>query len=261
MAVSSRIPVGDRSTPQRPGEIISRFVVPLLGAAVGIVGLMWILGSLLVHGSVPSFLSRADTQISEWVVAQRTPTLDTVTHVGSMMADTIVALAVTAVAVVVFRVWLGRWRESLVTVVALVGELLIFLAVTATVRRARPAVPELDLAPPTSSFPSGHTGAAIALYGCVAVILLRNVTPRWVAVGLTTLCVVIPPVVAVSRVYRGMHFMTDVLAGAVASGIWLTIVLLVLLPARPRARADTVSPEPEPRRMPHVAHPDNRRRT
>src|SRR5664280_2687247 len=55
-----------------------------------------------------------------WAVEHRTPTLDTVTHIGSMTADTIVALAAT------------------------VGELLIFLVITATADRARPAVPQLD---------------------------------------------------------------------------------------------------------------------
>jgi len=181
MAVGIRASSGDRPVPQRTGRVISRTCAQLLAAAVGIVALMWILGSLLVRGSVPSVLGGADTQISLWAVEQRSPTLDVVTHVGSMMADTIVALAVTAVAVVGFRLWLGRWRESLVTVVAIVGELLIFLVITATVHRARPAVPQLDQAPPTSSFPSSHTGAAIPLYGCLEVILLRNVTPRWAA--------------------------------------------------------------------------------
>ena len=38
----------------------------------------------------------------------------------------------------------------------------------------------------------------------------------------------IPIVVAASRVYRGMHYLTDVLAGALASAIWITVVLVVL---------------------------------
>ena len=100
--------------------------------------------------------------------------------------------------------------------VAIVGELLIFLVITATVHRARPAVPQLDQAPPTSSFPSGHTGAAVALYGCLAVILLVNAKPRWVAVSLALLGFAIPIFVAASRVYRGMHYLTDVMAGALA---------------------------------------------
>lgn len=235
MATGIRTSTGDRPTPQRAGRVVARTGVPLLAAAVGIVGLMWILGSLLVDSSVPAFLSRADAQTSAWAVEHRTSALDSLTHVGSMMADTFVALAVTAVVVVIFRLWLGRWRESLVMVVAIVGELVIFLVITAIVHRARPAVPQLDQAPPTSSFPSGHTGAAVALYGCLAVILLRNVKPRWAAVSLAVVGCVIPVVVAASRVYRGMHYPTDVLAGALASGIWLVVVLVVLLPTRTAA--------------------------
>jgi undecaprenyl-diphosphatase len=207
-----------------------------LAVAIGVIGLMWILGSLVVHGLLPSVVGRVDEQTSEWAVEHRTPNLDSVTQASSMAADTLVALAVTVVAVLGLRAWLGRWRESLVTVVAIVGELLIFLVITAIVHRDRPAVPRLDQAPPTSSFPSGHTGAAIALYGCLAVILLRNVKPRWVAVSLAVLSCVVPIVVAASRVYRGMHYLTDVMAGALASGIWLLVVLVVLLPTRTTTR-------------------------
>lgn len=230
MAVDVHTPAGDRASGQHARQVVTRTGALLLVAAIGIVGLMWFLGSLLVHHSVPSFVGRADEQTSEWAVEHRTPILDSVTHAGSMAADTFVALAVAGSAVVVLRLWLGRWRESLVLVVAIVGELLIFLVITAIVHRARPAVPQLDQAPPTSSFPSGHTGVAIALYGCLAVILLRNVKPRWVAVSLAVLGWVIPIVVAASRVYRGMHYPTDVLAGALASGVWLAVVLVVLLP-------------------------------
>ncbi len=217
-----------RPTPRRTGQVMSRTVAPLFVAAVCIVGLMWILGSLLVRGSIPSFVSGTDMQTTEWAVEHRTPILDSVTHVGTMMADTVMALSVTAAAVVILRLWLGRWRESVMLVVAIVGELLIFLVITATVHRARPAVPQLDQAPPTSSFPSGHTGVAVALYGCLAVILLRNVKPRWVAAILAVLALVVPVAVAASRVYRGMHYLTDVLGGALASAIWLTVVLVVL---------------------------------
>ncbi len=245
MTVGIRNPLGGRSMPGGAAVAIARPGAHLIAVAIGVIGLMWLLGSWLVSDTVPTFLRRADTQSSAWVADHRTAALNGVTHVGSMMADTIIALVVTTVAVVVLRVWLGRWRESLVTVIAVVGELLIFLVITATVHRARPAVPQLDQAPPTSSFPSGHTGAAMALYGCLAVILLRNVKPRWVAVGLAVIGFTVPILVAASRVYRGMHYPTDVLAGAIASGIWLLAVVLVLLrpDRRPHRSRSTSSPE------------------
>src|SRR5207244_892809 len=104
---------------------------------------------------------------------------------------------------------------------------------TATVARARPVVPHLDAAPPTSSFPSGHTGAAVALYCCIAIIVLRNMRQRWLAASIAVLCFVIPVVVGLSRIYRGMHFATDVIAGAIAGGVWLTLVVAVLLSYQP----------------------------
>src|SRR6476661_9844614 len=92
-----------RPTPRRAGHVMRRTVAPLFVAAVGIIGLMWILGSLLVNGSVPSFVNRTDMQTTAWAVEHRTPTLDSLTHVGSMLADTVIAFAVTAMAVVILR--------------------------------------------------------------------------------------------------------------------------------------------------------------
>jgi undecaprenyl-diphosphatase len=46
----------------------------------------------------------------------------------------------------------------------------------------------------------------------------------------------IPVFVGLSRVYRGMHFVSDVIAGAIAGGLWLAVVLVVLLPLHPHRR-------------------------
>jgi membrane-associated phospholipid phosphatase len=169
--------------------------------------------------------------------------LDPLTHVGSGLADTTTCIAVAAVMVVVLRLWLGRWWESIVTVVAIQGELLIFLVITATVHRARPTVPHLDAAPPTSSYPSGHTGAAVALYGCLAIIVYRNVARRWLAGMIIAPLLALPFIVGLSRIYRGMHFATDVLAGAVAGGLWLAVVVIVLLVRRQSSAAPEHQPD------------------
>jgi membrane-associated phospholipid phosphatase len=235
VTMNRRAPIADQATHRPSRSVVLRSGIVLLTAAVGTIGVMWLCGTLLVDGAVPP-LTRIDTSTTEWVVARRTPLLDTLTHVGTMMADTIVALIVAAVAVLALRWWLGHWRESVIVVVAVVGELLIFLAITALVHRDRPPVVRLDEAPPTSSFPSGHTGAAVALYACVAVLLLRTVPHRPLARSLAGVGMAIPVLVAASRVYRGMHYLSDVLAGALASCIWLTVVLIVLLRPAPDGR-------------------------
>jgi membrane-associated phospholipid phosphatase len=203
-------------------------------------------GILIVRVLTPSIVSRWDNGVSEWFYRHRTPTLNQWTNIGSMLSDTMTAITMTAVAVVVLGLWLGRWRESIVVVVAIEGELLVFLLITAAVARARPVVPHLDAAPPTSSFPSGHTGAAVALYGCIAIVVLRNMRRRWLAGIITVLCFAVPVIVGLSRIYRGMHFTTDVMAGAIAGGVWLTLVVTVLLAQQPQyALSGSRAPERE----------------
>jgi undecaprenyl-diphosphatase len=188
-----------------------------LGAA-GVTALLVLLGLLVTHLSAGSRLA-----------------LDDLTVFGSGSANTQTAIAVTVVAGLLLRWWLGRWYESWVVVAAIVGELLIFLVVTAVVHRPRPPVRLMDVAPPTSSYPSGHTGAAVALYGCLAVIVLRYARPRQLAVVVAIMLWLVPVAVAGSRLYRGMHFPTDVLAGALGGGLWLLVVLATLLPRVDRA--------------------------
>jgi undecaprenyl-diphosphatase len=188
-------------------------------------------GLTITHRLADSALVMRDLQVSRWFAAHRTPTLDTLTHLGTLLAETYTVIVLCLVLFLVFRRWLGRWRESIGLAVAILGELFIFLLVTNTVHRQRPPVPRLDPAPPTSSFPSGHTAAAVALYGCIAVIVLRQMAHRRLAVVIALLCCCVPPIVAVSRVYRGMHYPTDVLFGALGGGLWLLIAVLVVVPS------------------------------
>jgi PAP2 superfamily len=207
-----------------------------LGAAA-VTAMLVLLGLLLTHLSEAGVIKDRDLAVDRWFAAHRSGLLDAATGFGSGSANTQTAIAVAAVAFLGLRWWLGRWYESWVVVAAIVGELLIFLAVTAAVHRPRPDVVRLDVAPPTSSFPSGHTGAAVALYGCLAFIVLRYARHRATARIVATVLCLVPVVVGASRLYRGMHFPTDVVAGAIGGGLWLLVVLMTLLPRTDRARS------------------------
>ena len=221
-----------RAVPERPHPVGDWKIVALrlAGGAVALWGLLSLLGVLVTHVLVHGRAQSIDRGVDVWLAAHRTGVWNSITVFGSGLAQVQIAIAVTVVVVLLLRWRLGRWHESSVLVAAMVGELVVFYSVTATVHRPRPAVVRLDVAPPTSSFPSGHTAAAVALYGCIAILVLwiygRRPATRIAAAVLFFL----PVVVGLSRVYRGMHYPTDVLAGALVGGLWLLLVITTLLP-------------------------------
>jgi undecaprenyl-diphosphatase len=221
----------------------------LLTAAALLWGVLVTLGHLIA-AVTPATGRGGEGAVDAWFATHRTPLLNDLSAVGSGLADTMTCITVAGVAATVFALWLGRWREPIVLILAITGELLLFVLVTAAVHRMRPGVVHLDPAPPTSSFPSGHTGAAVALYGCITVIVLREVTQRLVTVALAAVLCAIPIAVALSRLYRGMHFPTDVLAGAAAGGAWLTLVVVLLLAPPRRALPLLAAPARPPLEVP-----------
>jgi membrane-associated phospholipid phosphatase len=214
----------------------------LFGGAVAIAIVLTVFGLILTHVFDKGPVHRADLGVDVWFAHHRSPGWNSVMLFGTDMARTQTVIVVAAAAALFLRWRLKRWHESCIVVAAVTGEVLIFLAVSTAVPQRRPPVPRLQVAPATSSYPSGHTAAAVALYGCLGVLLLVYVSRpglRWLAAVL--FC--IPLYVAVSRLYEGEHYPSDVIAGALLGGLWLTCVLRTLpaLRVTPRAQLRRVA--------------------
>lgn len=220
------------------GAEIRGAAVWLVPSALVLWGVLCGIGYLLTRPLRDSAFERWDASVDRWLAARRSPTWNTVTHWLTYAAETLTVIAVGLVFFIVLRIALGRWRESIFLAVALVGEVTIFVSTTAMIDRARPPVQHLDLAPPTSSFPSGHTGAAVVLYGALAIIAVRVCTQAWLRNLALVLAFVVPICVAAARLYRGMHFPTDVTGGAVLGIAWLAITSAVILRGRSSPEAN-----------------------
>jgi undecaprenyl-diphosphatase len=121
--------------------------------------------------------------------------------------------------VVVALVWwrTKQWWYAVVPLIAISAQALVFFFTTLLIDRERPDVEKLDDSPPTSSFPSGHTGAATGLYFTLALMALRIRQPVLRAV-VVTVCLLVPFSVGTARLYRGMHHLSDV-AVAMVNGL------------------------------------------
>ena len=204
----------------------------LLGAALVFAVLAtagWLVTGSLAHDWPLS----VEDGVNRFLAGHRTPALNGISGFFSNLANTPSAMALSAVAFVAIRVLTHRWAEAVFVATALVAEVGIFLLTTLVIDRPRPAVPHLDIAPPTSSFPSGHTAAATVLYVAVALVARRHGAP-WPV----WLMVAVPCAVGCSRMYRGMHHPSDVLAGALLGGLCVLLAHRVVLAAD---RQQTVS--------------------
>jgi len=192
-----------------PGEAwrdaVRRAVLPGLVLFLALVGVGFLITGPL--GGLP-----AEAGINETLAAGRSPAVDSLTALISLVGNTefVIGLCVIVIGLVWWRT--GEWWFAIVPGIAVALQAVIFMASAAIVGRERPEVDQLDHSPPTSSFPSGHVGAAAAVYFSFALMAQRIHNPviRWLV---TVLCLAMPFAMAYSRLYRGMHSFTDVLFG------------------------------------------------
>ena len=219
-----------RGSLRRP-PVSRRGLLVWLLAYVVMTGVAILVGFLIVDhlGGVRDL----DTRIARWLGDHRTPTWNDLTWVGSGLAESSVKIAATVVLSVVFLWRWRRWTEPALLAGALVLEVMVFITASFVVDRGRPPISQLDSIPPTSSYPSGHTAAAVAFYGAIAIIVVwhtRNRVARSVAIGAAIL---LPLIVGASRMYRGMHHLSDVAVGAIigALALWVTYAVVRTGPA------------------------------
>ena len=230
-------PPGERSLWQELGTALRRMAVPvvLIGTVVVLLGL---LVTRVLDGSD---VADADSWVDRELASRRTPTGATLTRLGSLLGETPTIVGLTALTAVVFRAVFHRWRESVLLVLCVSAQALVFMVTQMLIDRQRPSVPRLDDSPPTSSFPSGHTAAATAFYLGVALVLAWHTRHVWLRWLLATLGVLLPIVVATCRLYRGMHFPTDTLTSFLL-GTSLLAVAARLLPLSGRDRVSAPIP-------------------
>jgi len=204
-----------------------------VAAMLGLVGLVVMgvivvgLGLLLTHFLVNGPVGRWDEQVNDWFVTQRTTSLNAITAVGTTIGSTVTVALVGLVAVVVLAIR-KLWREIGLVVISLCVEVSVFLTSALIVNRPRPTVPHLDPSPPTSSFPSGHTAAAIALWISLAIVISMHVRNAFVRTVVWIVALGLPVFVSLSRLYRGMHHPTDVAASLLlGAGAVVTALLAV----------------------------------
>lgn len=186
-------------------QLLRRAVLPGLVVWIAIVAL-----GFVIMGPLGEL--RVEEGWSKRIEAWRNPLWDNMTHIWSMSTDTWYTIGSGIVLSLLTWFLTRRWWVGMVPVLAITLESTIFVTATHLVGRPRPEVSRPDPAPPTSSFPSGHAAAAMALWLSVALSSMR-IKRAWIRVPLVIFGVTLPVLVAFARFYRGAHHVSDIVVG------------------------------------------------
>ena len=209
---------------------LPRLIALVLAAFVAVEALLIGMGLLITRGLDHTDLHAEEVELERAVLETRTPTWNGITAWGTVLGSTWVVVAATAVGcLLLVRRGQGP-RLPAFLALAVGGETALFLLAALVIDRDRPPIPQLDVAPPTSSFPSGHTAATLAL-GCgLALGLARTRPGHRLVSAIWVLALTFASFVMVTRLYRGMHWPTDLAASVVFVVVWLFLLRAILLP-------------------------------
>ena len=199
--------------------LLSRLATPLLlslACAAASVALFAWLAEEMLEGDTRQF----DAAVRHFVHVHSSPRLTAVMDFFTLLGSPLfVSLAAASGCI---ALWVtGRRSKSLLLAVTAIGGSLLMWVLKLSFHRQRPE-PVFDTHLPASySFPSGHALLSFCLYGAAAALMAADRKKRWVRATIWTIAAVLVIAIGYSRIYLGVHYPSDVLAGYLAALVWV----------------------------------------
>ena len=210
---------GPEETPE-PTALFEAAILASLGAAMLALFLFAWLGNEMLQGDTRHF----DQAVREWVHGYASPATTRAMNAISLLGYNILIVEL-LIALAVFAKL--RWRRAAVWLtIAMVGSLVLDLTLKYIYHRTRPTA-YFGMAPHSYSFPSGHAMCSFCFYGVLAGLLSARTKPLgWrLLIWFTAAALIIA--IGLSRIYLGVHYPSDVVAGYLAAAVWVgTIIVL-----------------------------------
>ena len=200
-------------------RLLSRLATPLLIClACAVIALLSFAGLAdeMLEGDTRKF----DAVVRQFVHAHSsswlTAAMQWVTILGSALFVSIAAISGTA------ALWVkGQRRKALLIAITVIGGSLLMWVLKISYHRERPQ-PFFDTKLPASyGFPSGHALLSFCLCGAGAFLFSDGQKKRWIRIVIWASAVVVVFAIGYSRIYLGVHYPSDVVAGYLAALVWV----------------------------------------
>lgn len=127
-----------------------------------------------------------------------------------------------------YFLWKRRWMRLGVWVAALVGGEALNFLLKSWFARPRPQFADPLAVALYYSFPSGHAMMSLIAYGLLAYFLLIGLRRAWMRVPAVAGLIVLIGLIGFSRLYLGVHYVSDILAGFAVGGLWLSFCITAM---------------------------------
>ena len=165
---------------------------------------------------------RFDSAIRTWVHGFASPRLTQAMTIISLFGYNVLVVGV-IVSLIVF-LWI-RWRRAAALMaITMMGAGILDASLKQAFHRVRPQV-FFGMAPTNYSFPSGHALASFCFYSVLAGLIAHRVKSMRLRLAVGVLAALIIAAIGLSRIYLGMHYPSDVVAGYLAAAMWVSTVL------------------------------------
>lgn len=205
----------------------ARLGLQLATGALALIAAAWLFGSIAEDVVTGDRLTVVDLELARWLHERATPALTRWVLIVTNLHSTVAISSYGAVLALFFA--FGRhWRRVVALFVCLAGGLALNVLMKLAFHRARPVFDHPLLTLSSYSFPSGHVAGATIFYGLGVVFVFMR-TRRWPPrIASSIVAALAITVVAFSRTYLGVHYLSDV-AAAFAEGVaWLAVSLTAL---------------------------------
>jgi len=147
-------------------------------------------------------------------------------HISALGSGAVTGLIV--LISIIFFVVAGHWRYALLMLACSLGTLAGMSLLKNFYERERPTVVTHIDPPGGHSFPSGHSMISAALYMTLAVLIARTLEKRRQRVTVVVIGAALTMLIGFTRLYLGVHYPTDVLAGWTAGLLWALVCGLIV---------------------------------
>ena len=221
----------------RVTRLVSVIGLELLAGLAALTAGAWIFGWMaedLAEGD-----THVDGRVAEWLHDHATPgwttLFENVTRLGNL---TVLVPVVLAAALVLAR---RRWITELqLLLLAAIGAEILTVGLKLGFERERPFFSDPLAAESNYSFPSGHASVSLAVYGTLGFIAARHLAARRAQIAVLGIAATLVLLIGFSRLYLGVHFLSDVIAGFSLGVAWVALCAVLLhLRFRLRERPQT----------------------